>query len=570
MQQRTPRLRALSLSLCLAVTAACNGDDGTTVGDSEGDSSSTSDTASTTGTTDASTTEAGTTTAADTTDGSDTEEATSTTGTSTTEGSTTAETTGGVESACDRLGGDDGLEALHLDFLARVLVDERINGYFLNSDVDGPALVACLSDQVGEALACPGADYACKNMQLAHFELGISTLDFADFVEIYAAALDDHQLAHAAVTDDDKAAILGALAATEADVVEDVDSNQTIYQRVGRKPALKAIVGDVDTGKTFINAVSADPMINGFFNDADFVRLATCFTRQLAAIDGPVEYGLEVDSPAAGVDEGVALDDPCADMMSSHAGLQDSKDNSLITYFDFTQVLSDLVVAMDAAAIAENDQLAIIGVLGPLCENIVGDHPNDCPGNNTSMTIDANGVNLAIPDDGYTGTKASMICAGLTIDDDGINYVAEVEVEVGINHPWLGDLVIKVYSPAQTAITVLSRAGMSELADDGSGVSVEGSDLSAGAPITFLEDAPFDAETLGDGVNLGNSGVACQDDGRCEYTPNHGAATPGSLADFAGELAPGTWQICVGDAGSADKGTLVNASIKLRKVKYTP
>ncbi|MCA9657637.1 MAG: proprotein convertase P-domain-containing protein [Myxococcales bacterium] len=567
MLQRTPRL--LALSLCLALAPACNGDDGTTVADSDAEASATSDTASTTGTTEASTTTEGdTSTTTGTTGASDTEDTTTTSTTS--DGSTTVETTGGVESACDRLGGADGLEALHMDFLARVLADDRINGYFLNSDVDGPALIACLGDQVSEALACPGADYACKSMQDAHFELGISSLDFADFVEIYAAALDDHQLAHAAVTDDDKAALLGAIAATEADVVEDADSNQTVYQRIGRKPALKALVGDVDTVKTFVNAVSGDPMINGFFTDADFVRLATCFTRQLASIDGPVKYGLEVDSPGPGIDDGVALDAPCVDMMSSHAGLKDSKDDSLITYFDFTQVLSDLIVAMDAATIAENDQLAIIGVLGPLCEDIVGDHPNDCPGNNTSITIDANGVNLAIPDDGYTGTKASMVCASLAVDDDGINYVEEVEVEVGINHPWLGDLVIKVYSPANKVITVLSRAGMSELADDGGGVSVEGSDLSAGAPITFLEDAPYDAETLGDGVNLGNSGIACQDDGRCEYTPNHGAAAAGSLADLAGELAPGTWQICAGDAGSADKGTLVNASIKLRKVKYKP
>ncbi|MEZ4380830.1 MAG: proprotein convertase P-domain-containing protein [Nannocystaceae bacterium] len=562
MTQRV-RLSARSLCLSLALTAACSGDDVGTVGGSEGESSSTTDATATTSTTDPSTTDAATTTGTTADTDSDSDASTTTDG-----GSTTAETTGALESACDRLGGADGLDALHLDLLARALADDRINGYFLNSDVDGARLVACLSDQVSVALACPGASYTCKGMASAHAELGISSVDFADFVELYAAALDDHLALHVDATDLDRQAILDAVAATEADVVEDVDANQTVYQRIGRKPAIKALVGDVDTGKTFINAALSDPMISGFFSDADLVRMATCFTRQLASIDGPVKYGLEVDSPAPGIDEGVAADAPCAAMTAAHDGLKDSKDSSPITYFDFTQVLSDLVVAMDAAAIAEDDQLTLIGVLGPMCGDIVGDHPNDCPGNNTSMTIDANGLNLSIVDDAYDGTQGSMTCASLVVDDDGINYVEEVEVEVGINHPWLGDLVIKVYSPAGKVVTVLSRAGFVEPKDDGSGVSVEGSDLKASAPITFVEDGPFDAESLGDGADLGNSGVACQDDGRCEYFPNYGAALPGSLAAFAGDLAPGAWHVCVGDAGSSDKGTLVNASIKLRKVKF--
>jgi subtilisin-like proprotein convertase family protein len=186
------------------------------------------------------------------------------------------------------------------------------------------------------------------------------------------------------------------------------------------------------------------------------------------------------------------------------------------------------------------------------------------------MTVDSNGLNLAIPDDAYNGTKGSMICTSLEVTDNGVNFVDEVELKVGIDHPWLGDLVIKLYSPEGSVITVLSRAGFFEIADDGGGISVEGSDLEAGAPITFAMDGPYSAETLGDGNNLNNAGVACKDDGRCEYEPNSGKALPGSLSDLAGESAPGTWQVCVGDAGSADKGTFVNVALKIRKVKFMP
>ncbi len=555
-------------TLCLGLLTACNGDGiGATEGESE--STTTGDTSTSTlateGTNPTGTTEEPTGT---------TEEPTgTTTGTesgteSESEGSTGS--TGAEPTMCDRLGGEEGLGALHTGFLGEVLLDERINAYFLNAPVSGDNLISCLSDQVGEAIECPGVVYACKSMAAAHDGMGISAEDFADLAEDYSAALDGHQIANPEVTDGDKAAIMELLAGMEADIVEDPDGVQTIYQRLGRKPAIKALIGSPEVDKSFLSVLVDDAMVNGFFTDANYVRLGTCFTRQLGSIDGPVLYTQEVDSPGPGVDEGVSADDPCADMLSSHVGLKDSKDDSLITMLDFTQVLQDMVTAMDAAGIPDGDQLGILGVLGPLCEDIVGDHPNDCPGNNESMTVDGSGVDLAIPDDAYNGTKGSMVCTSLEVADNGINFVDEVELKVGIDHPWLGDLVIKLYSPEGSVITVLSRAGYIEVVDDGSGISVEGSDLEAGAPITFAMDGPYSAETLGDGNNLNNAGVACKDDGRCEYEPNSGKALAGTLSDLGGESAPGAWEICVGDAGSADKGTLVDVELKIRKVKFQP
>jgi len=570
-------------ALSLYLLSACPADDvGVTGGESESESESTStgDGSTTTlGTQGTSTTgehtSTGTTespTGTTTESLSDSDSDTGSSGSSGSTGASDSDTgsTGGDPTMCDRLGGADGLSSLHTNLLGMVLLDERINAYFLNAPVDGDNLISCLNDQIGEAIECPGVVYACKSMASAHEGMGISAVDFADLAEDYSAALDLHQAENPAVTDDDKAAIMAELAAMEADIVEDPDGVQTVYQRLGRKPALKGLIGGPELDDSFLNVVSGDEMINGFFTGADFVRLATCFTRQLGSIDGPVQYSMEVDSPGQGVDEGVSADTPCADMLSSHAGLTDSKDDSLITMLDFTQVLQDMVTAMDVAGIPDGDQLTILGVLGPLCEEIVGDHPNECPGNNETMTVGANGLNLAIPDDAYNGTKGSMTCTSLEVADNGINFVDDVELKIGIDHPWLGDLVIKLYSPDGTAITVLSRSGYIEAADDGGGISVEGSDLESGAPITFAMDGPYSAETLGDGNNLNNAGVACKDDGRCEYEPNSGKAVPGTLSDLAGESALGFWDVCVGDAGSADKGSLVNVTLKIRKVKLVP
>ncbi|HFE46418.1 MAG TPA: hypothetical protein ENJ18_13150 [Nannocystis exedens] len=560
MHKRPPG--GLAMILGLVLSSACVGARMDT--DTDSDSSNPSDSGDSEGTTGTTTTDP----TGSTGSSSGGISSTGSTGTTTesTDSEGTTETTGGVPTICDRLGGDEGLTELHSGFFAKVLLDERINGYFLNTDVDGEKFIGCLNSQVSAEMECKGAIYTCKAMVIAHQNMGISSIDFADFVEDYGSALDDHQKLYPDLSDDDTSQIMGALAEMEEVIVEDVGNGKTVYQRVGRKPGLKAMVGDPDTIDTFVSTIAADEAINGFFADADFVRFATCFTRQLGAIDGPVKYTEEVDSPGAGVDEGVSAANPCGQMLAVHQGLTNSDDMAAIMYVDFVALVADLVAAMESAGFAESDQQTILSVLGPMCELIVGDSPNDCPGNNQSLTYDASGVNLVIVDDNYDGTKGSMACASFNVVGNGIDVVGGIEVKVGIDHAWVGDLVIKVFSPDGSVITVLSRPGLAEAADDGKGVSVEGSDLSAAAPISFLMGAENDAEKMG--TMLGIDEVICQVDGLCEYFPNAGKALPGDLGDLAGEAAPGTWQVCVGDAGSADEGMLVDAKLKVHRVKF--
>ena len=475
-------------------------------------------------------------------------------------------TTGEVDSdVCVHLGGLGGIDELNLGFLARVLVDQRINGYFLNSDVDAANLVSCLNDQIGDAVSCAGVTYGCKDMLSAHAGMGISTLDFDDLVEDYSLALDDHQAAHPDVTDTDKATILGALAAMSADIIEDPTNDQTIYQRVGRKPAIKAMVGLIGEVDTFIDTVAKDFEINGFFLASDFDRLNTCFTRQLGDLDGPIDYGLEVDPPAADVDPGVGLGDPCKAMQEGHAGLTDpNQGDSPITYIDFVALVSDLSSAMTAAGWSVSDHDAVIAAMEPLCVEIVAD-PNECPGNAQTILTKKTALALDIPDDTYDGTLGSMACVDLNVIDDGINFVWQVaEVKVAIEHGEVGDLVIKVRSPDGAITTLMSRPGFAEGADDGAGNGGDKSSMKKVFPVGFRDAGLVDAEMMG----IGN--VVCQDDGLCDYFPNPGSGPGTNLADFFGITSVGVWTVCFGDAEPGGMGYVDAVSLEIDKVKFDP
>lgn len=150
----------------------------------------------------------------------------------------------------------------------------------------------------------------------------------------------------------------------------------------------------------------------------------------------------------------------------------------------------------------------------------------------------------------------------VNVDTDGNAQTADckstlatkVTVELAIGHTQVGNLVIKLRGPDNTVITLMSRPGATEPADDGSGVGGgDMSDILVAAPVTFDDAAATSAESMGGGVP-GQS--VCQGDGICSYHPDHGAATgPTTLAAaFDGKNATGTWRMCVGDADSGDTG----------------
>ena len=273
----------------------------------------------------------------------------------------------GASTLYDRLGGAPGIGDVIEDFVARVENDAKINGYFLNATVDRDRLIDCLIRQVGNATGgpqvYPDPANGCRAMDEAHAGLGISSQDFDDLVGHLVDALDAAQVSTDEVTE-----ITAVLAPLEPDIVEDVDNDLTVYQRVGRKPAIAAVID------LFLGNVLADARINGFFADPRVMHLRTCLIRQVCSIDGPCRYGREVEHPA---DPGVTTFDHCAGMVQAHTGVLDTDANPIVIE-DFNALVEDLVAALDTGGVTTADKNAILGVLGPLCSSIVS-VPGNCP-----------------------------------------------------------------------------------------------------------------------------------------------------------------------------------------------
>jgi len=176
------------------------------------------------------------------------------------------------------------------------------------------------------------------------------------------------------------------------------------------------------------------------------------------------------------------------------------------------------------------------------------------------------GLGGTIPDGAYDGSLGSMLCTQVSAASTGANTVGSVEVSVGLDHEWLGDLVIKLVSPGGKILTLLSRAGIAEGADDGAGATSGGRRglLAASDRISFADGAAVAAEEMGAGL-AGNE-AACRDDGICDYSPSPDSGPGTDLADFAGDPVVGTWQLCVGDSGNADTGTVDYVGLTIVRV----
>jgi hemoglobin len=122
-------------------------------------------------------------------------------------------------------------------------------------------------------------------------------------------------------------------------------ANDTLYKSLGGKKAITAVVDD------FVGRVAADNRINSFFKAtaSDPKRLAT-FKKNLVdqiceAAGGPCKYKGK-------------------DMKAAHAGMG-------IASADFDALVQDLVAALDKFMVKDGDKQALLGVLGPMKNDIV-------------------------------------------------------------------------------------------------------------------------------------------------------------------------------------------------------
>ncbi len=117
--------------------------------------------------------------------------------------------------------------------------------------------------------------------------------------------------------------------------------DQSLYTRLGGKPAITAVVDD------FIGNVAADSRINGRFANANIPHLKMELVDQIcAASGGPCTYTGK-------------------DMMSAHRGMN-------IRGPEFDALVEDLVKTLDKFKVPAKEKGELLGALGPMKPAIVG------------------------------------------------------------------------------------------------------------------------------------------------------------------------------------------------------
>lgn len=457
--------------------------------------------------------------------------------------------------ACEQLGGMPGIAALAASLHQRVRADDRINAYFLNKDVVPSKFETCLAKHIGQAVGCEGIVDDCGSLQRVHAGLGISANDHADFVEDFVAALTDHEQSLGVELGDQKDALVALFAGTSAEIVEDPGNDKTVYQRVGRNPALLALMGAPSQVGSFLQRMTANASLGGYFlGGFDGERARTCYPRKLGSlIGGPMKYGQEV-----------TIAPVCADVAAVHVGVNDPMNaNALLGITEFMEMLTELVAAMDAvepfASAAPADKMAVYAAFAGLCESIVAT-PNDCAGTSESVVVDGMaGLPLDIPD--YDGDQPEPLCHTVTVPATGIDRLLDARVRLRLSHPWNGDLTIHVVTPDAKSLKLLDRPGVSGMNQVG-----YGGVLDPDHEITFSDGGTFNAALMGQSYQPGQ--IVCTAENPCTFYPPQTGDLFTQFAHLAGIDTPGQWQLCVTDHGEGKFGKLHGVALELDKVKY--
>lgn len=115
----------------------------------------------------------------------------------------------------------------------------------------------------------------------------------------------------------------------------------SLYDRLGGKKAIKAVVAK------FVSNVGGDQRINHYFAKTNLTHLKAMLVDQICeGSGGPCKY-------------------KGRDMKTAHKGMG-------ITDADFNALVEDLVKALDKFKVAKQEQDDLLGILGPMKGDIVG------------------------------------------------------------------------------------------------------------------------------------------------------------------------------------------------------
>ncbi len=147
--------------------------------------------------------------------------------------------------------------------------------------------------------------------------------------------------------------------------------------------------------------------------------------------------------------------------------------------------------------------------------------------------------NATIPDNSPTGIPLPIEVSAASSE-----VVSSVDLQLLINHDWIGDLTITLESPAGTIITLLDRPGIPSNGFPGP-FGCGGQDLNA----TFTDNTLIPAESL------------------CSTTATpviFGFVIPTMPMDsFTSESPDGQWLLRIADLSPYDSGTLIQACLQL-------
>jgi hemoglobin len=116
--------------------------------------------------------------------------------------------------------------------------------------------------------------------------------------------------------------------------------SQTLYERLGGKTAITAVVDD------FVARCAADPRINGKFARTDIPRLKASLIDQVCeATGGPCTYSAR-------------------DMRTTHDGMA-------VTAGEFDALVADLVATLDRFSVPQAEKNELLAALAPMRGDIV-------------------------------------------------------------------------------------------------------------------------------------------------------------------------------------------------------
>ena len=169
------------------------------------------------------------------------------------------------------------------------------------------------------------------------------------------------------------------------------------------------------------------------------------------------------------------------------------------------------------------------------CEEEGGDYQGDdtdCTVGGGATAYDSGALNLAIADGLGTGIPGAATTHSINVPAGGT--VADVDIDLTVNHTWTGDLIVTV-SHGGTTVTIIDRPGVP--------ASTFGCSADNWSNIILDDEAPtgIEGQCL---TNLTGS-----------YSPNN------PLSAFDGLAVGGDWTISITDNAGADLGSLVSWSV---------